>query len=744
MRKGQTSIEFLLILAVAMVVLISAILISQERVATITQQKTISDAKNTVEDLAAAAKDVYAQGIGARKQVFVEIPSGYSASSSFVGNKTIKIKVAETDYLSTLPFNVRGFLPKTAGGHWVWVTSEGNRVRIGDAMIELSKDKIYLIMYSNSTDESSFSVKNIWDKNINVSTITTWTAIDVTMSGVPVAFSLDVDELDIIDLQFTASYESEGLYSGKIEFTADDGAGSRDSVDISIIVEVIPYSQPFTNDTEGPLITAIYQDPTPAIKFRPVAIFVNATDVFTGNSTITGCTIDADNSEDWKNMLPVDGAYDQVEEVSVYNYTAGFSLGPHTIRANCTDAAGNTGPLAYYYFKVSELDTLGPIVIEMNHTEWPTTLSNVSVGGVATDEYTGNSNIQGCNVKIGSGNWNAAIPDDGAWDSPTERFSYNVGKLEVGYYYIYYQCVDSLGNVGGIYNDSFGIVDVDLMLVLDRSGSMADPVTNAKNSNVVSAASTGWSWVKKLDVIQKNGDLANLTVELRASTSGCTVFFNATINGVTIATGNRTSTSYGSIVRSVNISSYSEPYTVDLWLKRSGSGCTAYNKLFSLTQQPTKMVATQNAANSFIDIAGNNIQAGLVSYSTSATTDKLLAMMTSSNQQALKNAINALIPSGWTCIECGLVNGCSELVSSRARANATKVVVLLTDGKANVGDSVNGAVYCRDRNVTVYTIGFGYDVNDVELTNIALLTHGDYYFAPNVETLKAIFEGIGR
>jgi secreted protein with Ig-like and vWFA domain len=72
------------------------------------------------------------------------------------------------------------------------------------------------------------------------------------------------------------------------------------------------------------------------------------------------------------------------------------------------------------------------------------------------------------------------------------------------------------------------------------------------------------------------------------------------------------------------------------------------------------------------------------------------------------------------------------------------VAILLTDGQGNVGDSVAGAVYCRDRNVTVYTIGFGDDVDETELTNIALLTHGEYYYAPNAETLDAIFQNIGR
>jgi len=133
-----------------------------------------------------------------------------------------------------------------------------------------------------------------------------------------------------------------------------------------------------------------------------------------------------------------------------------------------------------------------------------------------------------------------------------------------------------------------------------------------------------------------------------------------------------------------------------------------------------------------------------VSYSTSATTDRPLLIMNPTNQQGLKDAIDAMSPVGSTCIECGLTNAADELLSVRGRPTSTRVIVLLTDGQGNVGNSIDGAVYCRDRNITVYTIGFGDDVDDVELTNIALLTNGNYYYAPNAETLNDIFMNIGK
>lgn len=741
--KAQTSFEFLLILSVAVLVLVIIAVMSQSQVTTVQNIKDNTDARNSLLDLSSAAREVYAQGEGSKKRVYVQLPSTYE--SSFVGNNSIRIRAAGTDHVSIENFNVRGYLPSTPGGHWVWVVSEGSRVRIGDAMMELDKNRVYLVMDSNSSGSVQVNVKNIWIRDIDVSTATTWNNYDVTMDGVPVLFSIDFESSYPITLQFASTQEAGGVYTGQIVLVATDAVGNTEDVSIPVTVEVIPYSEPLpTVDVFGPLVTSIFQDPSPAGKNQSLTIFVNASDVLTGNNTIENCEIDADNANNWQNMLPVDGAYDQTVELSLYNYTNGFALGPHTISAKCRDIKNNTGPTAYYYFNVEEADQLGPIVIQMNHTEWPTTLTNITVGGIATDEYTGNSNVKMCSVKIDSGIWNNATAVDGSWDSPSENFTYNVGPLGVGYHTAYHQCVDSLDNIGGIYEDSFGIVDVDLMIVLDRSGSMGSTVTNAYNNNQVSASSTGWSWVKSITVTQDNGDLANITVETRASTSGCTVYYNATIGGVGIANGSRTSTSYGSQTTQINISNYTVPYTVDLWLKRDLSGCTAYNRNFNLRQNPTKMLAVKDSSKSFVDIAGNSIQAGLVSYSTASTTDKLLADMTLANQDALKAAIDALVASGNTCIQCGLQSAANELTSVRANPDANKVIVLLTDGQANVGNSIDGAVYCRDRNITVYTIGFGTDVDETELTNIALLTHGDYYFAPNVQTLTAIFQNIGK
>lgn len=116
-----------------------------------------------------------------------------------------------------------------------------------------------------------------------------------------------------------------------------------------------------------------------------------------------------------------------------------------------------------------------------------------------------------------------------------------------------------------------------------------------------------------------------------------------------------------------------------------------------------------------------------------------------------------------TNIGGGLSEAIQELQSPRARRAAAKVIVLMSDGKPNVdengryvGDSapaardwaVSQAELARDRGMKVYTIGVGSDADDVLMTEIASLAHGQYFKAEGTpdeyaDQLQMIFRTLG-
>lgn len=125
--------------------------------------------------------------------------------------------------------------------------------------------------------------------------------------------------------------------------------------------------------------------------------------------------------------------------------------------------------------------------------------------------------------------------------------------------------------------------------------------------------------------------------------------------------------------------------------------------------------------------------------------------------------------TAYTNIGAGLNQAITELMSERARTAASKVIILLTDGKPNVdsngsvvGNNAAGAIswvedradFAKSKGFTVYTVGVGGDVDD-ELLSDAATSPDHYYYADNapdpdngnaplyVNQLKQIFKTLG-
>ncbi|MBU0532418.1 hypothetical protein KKB44_02900 [Candidatus Micrarchaeota archaeon] len=241
--RAQTSIEFLLVLALAVFILTTVIIIALQQVGGISELKEQHDATNSILDISAAAKEVYAQGEGARKQVYIILPSSYEPENSYIENRTIRLKVRGSDYVTVEYFEVHGSFPGTSGAHWVWVISEGNKVRIGNAMLSLSKNSIYVIMNRNETTNASFYVKSLWNSSINVEHAEIWTSDKVDMDISPGSgFVLGPSDKQTIDLSFSASPTAVGYYNGEMRFTASDAENNTETVRVPITIEIAGYA----------------------------------------------------------------------------------------------------------------------------------------------------------------------------------------------------------------------------------------------------------------------------------------------------------------------------------------------------------------------------------------------------------------------------------------------------------------------------------------------------------------------
>ena len=157
--------------------------------------------------------------------------------------------------------------------------------------------------------------------------------------------------------------------------------------------------------------------------------------------------------------------------------------------------------------------------------------------------------------------------------------------------------------------------------------------------------------------------------------------------------------------------------TIVLALDVSGSMC-------STDIDPSRLVAAEEAASSFVENQGGGSQIGIVAFSGFAE----LVQAPTSDREVLLDAIRSLATGRRTAIGSGIltsIDAIAEVDKAVARADrdpaagssvvpvpdgayVPDIVVLLTDGANNYGpEPLDAAQQAVDRGVRVFTIGFG-------------------------------------
>jgi hypothetical protein len=174
------------------------------------------------------------------------------------------------------------------------------------------------------------------------------------------------------------------------------------------------------------------------------------------------------------------------------------------------------------------------------------------------------------------------------------------------------------------------------------------------------------------------------------------------------------------------------PLDTVLIIDRSGS-MADYNKL----------VDAKAAAKTFVDLTDSSTDRNaLVSFGTTSSLDQVLTF----DKTLVKNAIDSLTTDDWTAIGSA-INTANTHLSSTGRVNAIWIEILLSDGGENQGtDPIGKANNAKALGITIYTIGLGGagDFNETLLKEIANITGGKYYFAPNGTVLQGIYQNISK
>ncbi len=123
---------------------------------------------------------------------------------------------------------------------------------------------------------------------------------------------------------------------------------------------------------------------------------------------------------------------------------------------------------------------------------------------------------------------------------------------------------------------------------------------------------------------------------------------------------------------------------------------------------------------------------------TAATIDGDLNVDLTTVTNAMTNR-SGTVWGGMTEIHSGILAGTAVLTGPSARANARKVMIVLTDGNYTADDPVPYATDTAALGIRVHAITFSDGANQTAMQDVAAEGTGDFYHAPDQATLEDVF-----
>jgi|GEM_PF-1259719 len=226
--RGQSSTEFLLLFAAAVAVFAILYAVTIGRGDAFNSSNLELSANNVVNDLANAAREVHAQGSGARKIVTINMPRSYDPGNSRISQNAIILRAKNTDYVRTFSFTLQGSMPESTGTYYWVVENDGTSIVIGDKFGRVNRTAISAVVipgwdYSDSilVSSSSYSTLNgtvslEWPDTAQVSVVYNSSNFSIVPYG-----SYE------IPIQAFMDYTALGSYYGKLAITLRGPKGDQ-------------------------------------------------------------------------------------------------------------------------------------------------------------------------------------------------------------------------------------------------------------------------------------------------------------------------------------------------------------------------------------------------------------------------------------------------------------------------------------------------------------------------------------
>ena len=239
-RRAQASVELMVILAVSMLALLVVYSLTTTQTLQIQAQQRVQAAQTAADSIALAANDVFFQGTGAKKRIFIILPDDVNASASLISGKEVNYRIGRTDVFSVADANIVGNIPATPGGHYLTLVAHEDYVSIGDTSITASKNSVYLAMSQDSNASTTLTLtNNASTENALVALLKTWNNPAVTFSLSTTSFTLTPGASQTVDFNFASSSSATGNYAGSVKINVDFNVSTADeNITLPVNVDV--------------------------------------------------------------------------------------------------------------------------------------------------------------------------------------------------------------------------------------------------------------------------------------------------------------------------------------------------------------------------------------------------------------------------------------------------------------------------------------------------------------------------
>ncbi len=237
-RRGQASVELLIILALSLIVLTGTVFAAYTQLSFARSEQRLAVAQASLNSLAEAVDAVASEGVGSKRLVRFSVPEAVASERVFVDGRIANLGVFIENGISDVNIlagaRMQGTLPNISGQYDVWVVAREGFVFVGDVKMVPTPATVVTQMERNAAKSELISFSNSGSESIIVDLSLNWSAGGASASVSPTQLAVPAFSSRNASVSFSSG-SSLGVYSGSIDASASNGEKEK----IELVVYVV-------------------------------------------------------------------------------------------------------------------------------------------------------------------------------------------------------------------------------------------------------------------------------------------------------------------------------------------------------------------------------------------------------------------------------------------------------------------------------------------------------------------------